>query len=200
MSKCGDKPVKADPCDPCSPPAPACGAGPAGESGTPLDWFEDMVQHCLDFATQQKEQGKRVVGIMCEYTPREGIMAAGGVPACLCGGSAEMIPAAEETLPANLCPLIKSTFGFAVNKCNPFLEMADLLVAETTCDGKKKMYEILSETYPMHVLELPQKPDEADAFEHWHREIVRLKSALEERFGVTVTDDGLRDAIRQMNR
>ena len=167
---------------------------------SPFAWFRDMVQHCYEYAVAQKEQGGKIVGIMCEFTPREIIMAAGGVPVCLCGGSAEMIPAAEEVLPANLCPLIKSTFGYSLEKANPFLEMADLLVAETTCDGKKKMYELLSETYPMHVLELPQKPDEPDAFEHWVNELVRLKEAMEERFDTVITDEALRDAIVLMNR
>ena len=164
-----------------------------------LTYFADMVQHCYDYAKQAKNAERPVVGIMCEYTPREIIMAAGGVPVCLCGGSAEMIPAAEERLPANLCPLIKSTFGYGMNKTNPFLEMADLLVAETTCDGKKKMYELLAEEREMHVLELPQKPDEESAFEHWLAEIRKLKGATEERFGAEITDEKLRESIAAMN-
>ncbi|TFG48261.1 MAG: 2-hydroxyacyl-CoA dehydratase, partial [Candidatus Brocadiia bacterium] len=102
-----------------------------------------MIQNCYDYATDAKAKGKHIVGMMCEYTPRELIMAADAVPVCLCGGSAEMIPPAEEHLPANLCPLIKSTYGYHIQKANPFLEMADLIVAETTCDGKKKMYELM---------------------------------------------------------
>ena len=168
--------------------------------GDALAWFGDMVQHCYDLACSHKEGGGKLVGIMCEYTPRELIMAAGALPVCLCGGSAEMIPAAEETLPANLCPLIKSTFGYGESGANPFLEMADLLVAETTCDGKKKMYEILRESRPMHVLELPQKPDEADALEHWVGEVRRLREGLEEKFGATITDGALREAAGAMNR
>ena len=127
-------------------------------------------------------------------------MAAGAVPVCLCGGSAEMIPPAERDLPANLCPLIKSTYGYHVTGSNPFLNMADLLVAETTCDGKKKMYERMAETRPMHVLELPQKPDQAVAFDHWLAELHGLKDALERRFGVEVTDARLRETIALMNR
>jgi len=163
-------------------------------------WFDDMVEHALAYARRAKESGRPIVGIMCEYTPRELIMAAGGVPVCLCGGSAEMIPAAEECLPPNLCPLVKSTFGFSRNQANPFLEMADLLVAETTCDGKKKMYELLAERHPMHVLELPQKPDDPAAFVHWLAEVRNLKRALEERFHTRVTAARLRRAIREMNR
>jgi benzoyl-CoA reductase/2-hydroxyglutaryl-CoA dehydratase subunit BcrC/BadD/HgdB len=183
MSTCG-----------CNTPEPP-------SAGThPADDFQDMVQRCYDYATEQKANGRKLVGIMCEYTPREIIIAAGAMPVCLCGGSAEMIPAAEQTLPSNLCPLIKSTFGYGVKKANPFLEMADLLVAETTCDGKKKMYELLRNTYPMHVLELPQKPDDAVALEHWIAELQQLIATLEAQFNITITDDNLREGIQVMNR
>jgi benzoyl-CoA reductase/2-hydroxyglutaryl-CoA dehydratase subunit BcrC/BadD/HgdB len=159
-----------------------------------------MIPNALEYATAAKAEGRPVVGILCEYTPRELILAAGGVPACLCGGSAETALLAEEELPANLCPLVKSTYGYHLARSNPFLEMADLVVAETTCDGKKKMYELMAETRPMHILELPQKPDDPDAFEHWRREIVKLRDALEERFGVEIGDEQLREASRLMNR
>lgn len=184
-----------------------CGNKSAAKRGSetrppiiPFDWFTDMVDHCLDYATGEKVKGRKVVGIMCEYTPRELIMAAGAIPVCLCGGAASMIPPAEEYLPANLCPLIKSTFGFGVEKANPFLEMADMLVAETTCDGKKKMYELLAEHRPMYVLELPQKPNDPDALAHWTRELQKLKKHLEQSFGVRITAAGLRKAVAVMNR
>ena len=174
-----------------------CGA----ESGIDLKaWFGDMIQHCYDHATAAKAAGRPIVGILCEYTPRELILAAGGLPVCLCGGDVRKIPAAEEILPSNLCPLIKSTFGYHLTGANPFLEMADLLVAETTCDGKKKMYELMAERRPMHVLELPQKPSGPDAFAHWLSELERLRAELERRFGVEITDDRLREAIGAMNR
>jgi benzoyl-CoA reductase/2-hydroxyglutaryl-CoA dehydratase subunit BcrC/BadD/HgdB len=137
---------------------------------------------------------------MCEYTPRELIMAAGGVPVCLCGGSLDMIGPAENDLPANLCPLIKSTYGYHVEKTNPFLEMTDLIVAETTCDGKKKMYELMGQTRDMAVLELPQKVDDPDAFAHWVAELKKLKARLESQFNTTITRDKLLDAIKTMNR
>ena len=123
--------------------------------------------------------GRPIVGIMCEYTPRELIMAAGGVPVCLCGGSAKMVEPAERDLPASLCPLIKSTYGYHLQRSNPFLEMADLVVAETTCDGKKKMFELLAETRPLHVLELPQKQDDDDGARALVPGDVKLKALLE---------------------
>ena len=44
----------------------------------PLAWFEKMLDHCHQHAVAAKAAGKRVVGILCEFTPRELIMAAGG--------------------------------------------------------------------------------------------------------------------------
>ncbi len=191
---------KAAQCDPtCTPQVDTQGHSGACRPEY-LAWFTDMVNHAYEFASAKKEQGSPIVGIMCEYTPRELIMAAGAVPVCMCGGSAEMITPAEEDLPSNLCPLIKSTYGYSVEKANPFMEMCDLIIAETTCDGKKKMYELLSERHPMHVLELTQKPDDEDAFLHWKSELQKLRNALEERFNTEITDDKLRAAIAEMNR
>ena len=167
---------------------------------SPLARFADMIPHCLEHARAAKDEGRPVVGITCEYTPRELIMAAGAVPVCLCGGSADMIPAAERDLPTNLCPLIKSTYGYHVEKGNPFLEMADLIVVETTCDGKKKMYELLAESRPVHVMELPQKVEDADAQAHWVRELEKVRGELERRLGVKITRKKLRAAIEVMNR
>jgi benzoyl-CoA reductase/2-hydroxyglutaryl-CoA dehydratase subunit BcrC/BadD/HgdB len=199
MSKCCKKPEgpvgQSDPATPLQPVAPK-----ATPAEAPLEWFGNMIDHCYDYAVAAKDEGRPVVGIMCEFAPRELILAAGGVPVCLCGGDADTIPAAEEHLPANLCPLIKSTYGYHVQGSNPFLEMADLVVAETTCDGKKKMFELLAESKPVHVMELTQKSDDDDAFEHWVREVAKLREELERRFGAAITDQKLREACRVMNR
>jgi benzoyl-CoA reductase/2-hydroxyglutaryl-CoA dehydratase subunit BcrC/BadD/HgdB len=186
----------------CTPAKLDCQSGnPCAENASEsfITWWREMVPHALDFAIKEKEKGRKIVGIMCEYTPRELIMAANAIPVCLCGGSAEMIPPAEEFLPVNLCPLIKSTFGYSLEKANPFLEMADLLVAETTCDGKKKMYELLAQRHPMVILELPQKPGDPETFQHWVLQILKLKEELEKRFQKQITNDGLCESIKLMN-
>jgi benzoyl-CoA reductase/2-hydroxyglutaryl-CoA dehydratase subunit BcrC/BadD/HgdB len=159
-----------------------------------------MIDHCYDYAESARVAGRPIVGIMCEFTPREIILAAGGVPVCLCGGSAATIPAAEQVLPANLCPLIKSTFGYSVTGKNPFVQWASLVVAETTCDGKKKMFELLGASIPMYVLELPQKADDRDAFEHWVLEVRKFQEHLSKRFAVEISDAALVKAIHLMNR
>jgi benzoyl-CoA reductase/2-hydroxyglutaryl-CoA dehydratase subunit BcrC/BadD/HgdB len=177
-----------------------CTANAAASGKGPLAWFHHMIEYCLEYATAEKAAGRPVVGIMCEYTPRELIMAAGAVPICLCGGSAKTIPPAEQHLPANLCPLIKSTYGFHVLRSNPFLEMADLVVGETTCDGKKKMYELMAESRPMYVLQLPHKSGDADALQYWIRELRDFREFLSKRFHAEITDETVRQSIRMLNR
>ena len=115
------------------------------------------------------------------------IINAGGMyNVLLCGFNYDPpIPLAETELPANLCPLIKSSYGNILGKTCPFAFYSDLIVGETTCDGKKKMYEMLSELKQMHVIHLPNIPDRERSLESWREELVRFKEALEERFGVT---------------
>lgn len=70
--------------------------------------------------------------------PQEIPLAAGAVVVSLCSTSDETIEEAEKDLPRNLCPLIKSSYGFGkTDKC-PYFYFSDLVVGETTCDGKKE--------------------------------------------------------------
>lgn len=146
-----------------------------------------------------KDGGKRVVGMFCSFVPVELIYAAGLIPVGLCSFTDEPIPAAEAHLPKNLCPLIKASYGFALTDTCPYFFFSDLVVGETTCDGKKKMFELLGEIKPTYVMQLPHSRDRA-ALDFWKGQIVAFKEKLEEHFGVTVTEDDIRAAIRLKNR
>lgn len=147
-----------------------------------------------------KEKGKKVVGVFCTYTPTEMILAAGAVPVGLCGMSDEPIPFAEKNLPKNLCPLIKSSYGFAVSDTCPYFYFSDMILAETTCDGKKKMYEMMGEMKYTHVMQLPQGRSGSMALESWHSEMLRLKDVLCQQLETDITDEDLRNAIHLKNR
>ena len=147
-----------------------------------------------------KDQGKNVAGVFCTYTPLELFEAAGMVSVGLCSTSDETIPDAETVLPRNLCPLIKSSYGFAItNKC-PYMHFSDIVVGETTCDGKKKMYEYLGEVKDVHVMQLPQEQDTDDAKSLWYNEIIRLKEIIEEKFNAEITNEKLENAIKNRNK
>jgi benzoyl-CoA reductase/2-hydroxyglutaryl-CoA dehydratase subunit BcrC/BadD/HgdB len=147
-----------------------------------------------------KDGGKGIVGTFCTYVPVELIMAAGLIPVGLCSTSDETIAEAEKTLPANLCPLIKASYGFAVtNKC-PYMYFADLVVGETTCDGKTKMYELLGKIKDVYVMALPHEQHGENSRALWLDEIKAFKKKLESKFGVSITDEKLRQAIKARNR
>ncbi|SFQ42878.1 Benzoyl-CoA reductase/2-hydroxyglutaryl-CoA dehydratase subunit, BcrC/BadD/HgdB [Lachnospiraceae bacterium XBB1006] len=146
----------------------------------------------------EKEKNTPVVGMYCTYFPKELVTAMGGITASLCATSEETIPDAEMDLPKNLCPLIKSSYGFAkTDKC-PYFYFSDLVVGETTCDGKKKMFEYLKKFKPVHIMELPNSQGQM-AFSLWKEEVIKLKEKLEEFFGVTITDEKVEEAIHLEN-
>ncbi len=148
---------------------------------------------------QLKDKGVPIVGVFCTFLPQELPAAMGAAVVGLCSTSDETIPDAEMDLPRNLCPLIKSSYGFAkTDKC-PFFYFSDLVVGETTCDGKKKMYEYLADFKPVYVMELPHRQTE-DGYAAYRKEIIRFQKVLEEKFEVTITEDQIREAIRVRNR
>jgi benzoyl-CoA reductase/2-hydroxyglutaryl-CoA dehydratase subunit BcrC/BadD/HgdB len=165
-----------------------------------FDEFADARKKGFLDVKEQKDNGKNVVGFYCTYTPVEIIMASGAIPVGLCATSDETTAEAEKRLPRNLCPLVKSSYGFAVTDKCPYFYFADLVVGETTCDGKKKMYELLGEIKPMHVLQLPNENKSDMSFRMYREEVVKLKERLETEFNVEITDDKLKAAIDVKNR
>lgn len=147
-----------------------------------------------------KDEGKKVVGCLCSYFPKELVLAAGAIPVGLCGTTEKPIAIAERVLPAEQCPMVKATYGRAISKTCLLFLLADCIVGETTCDGRKKMYELLAREKPMHIMDLPQLPDEKEALEHWTAEVRKLKVFIEEHVGTEITDEGLRQAIKQVNK
>ncbi len=164
-----------------------------------LQEFEQLREINLMRIKKAKEQGQKVVGIYCTFCPEELVLAAGAIPVGLCGTREEPIAAAEETLPRNLCPLIKSSYGFAATDTCPFFYFSDMIIGETTCDGKKKMFERMQELKPVHVMQLPHMKDSPAAFDLWVAEIRRLKERLEQQLEVTITDEQIWQAIDLVN-
>lgn len=148
---------------------------------------------------EMKEKNVPFVGTFCTYTPTEIIMAAGAIPVGLCSFSDETIPDAEQDLPPNLCPLIKSSYGFAKTQKCPYFYFSDLIVGETTCDGKKKMYEMLGEFKDVYCMELPNRQSEMGR-KLWKAEVIALKEKLEQKFNVEITEEKVREQVSIMNR
>ena len=146
-----------------------------------------------------KSEGRKVVGTFCVFVPDELIIAADGISVGLCAGAEFGFEEAEKLLPRNTCSLIKSFFGFKLNKVCPYIEASDMVVGETTCDGKKKAYEIFKGIQPnLYVMEVPQMKSSIDR-ELLKAEYNRFKAELEKLTGVTIDAERLKRGIATVN-
>jgi benzoyl-CoA reductase/2-hydroxyglutaryl-CoA dehydratase subunit BcrC/BadD/HgdB len=147
----------------------------------------------------EKEAGRKIIGSYCVFVPEEIVLAANATLVGLCSGADFAMDEVEKILPRNTCALIKSSFGFKLGKVCPYLESADMIVGENTCDGKKKAYEVLNHLVDnLFVMDLPQvKSDQGRAL--LRAEYVRFKAAVEALTGTSITAESLRQAIRTVN-
>jgi benzoyl-CoA reductase/2-hydroxyglutaryl-CoA dehydratase subunit BcrC/BadD/HgdB len=152
--------------------------------------IKELVEH--------RAAGGTVIGTFCLYVPEEIIRALGGQCVGLCAGAEWAYGEVERLLPQNTCALIKSAMGFKLGRVCPYAEACDLVVGETTCDGKKKMYELLGEMAPMHIMELPhmKRPEDRAL---WRAEIERLAAKLEQVSGHRLTAENLAVATKEVN-
>lgn len=147
---------------------------------------------------EHQKKGGKVFGTFCVYVPDEIVFAADAIATGLCGGSQFWVPGGEKVLPTNTCPLIKASVGARIDRTCPFFRIADMYVGETTCDGKKKAWEILAEDVPVHVMNLPQMKRAKDV-QAWAEEIETFKNIVEEFTGNKVTADKLAESIKLIN-
>ena len=127
---------------------------------------------------EHAREGGKVVATYCVFVPEELVWAAGAIPVGLCAGTQFSIPIAEEVLPRNTCALIKSSFGFKLGRICPYVQASHLIVGETTCDGKKKMFELLAEHQPVYVMEVPnKKTPQSRAL--WLQEVIAFRETIE---------------------
>ena len=177
---------------------------PANEPAVPIDLpgiydtFDEARRASFVNAMNYKQEGGKLCGYLCSYSPLELVDAAGAGAVGPCGMNNETIPDAETVLPKNLCPLIKGTYGFALTDKCPFTYFSDMILGETTCDGKKKAYEILGEDVPMYIMDVPQMKREKDILK-WKDEIADFARKVEEFTGNTITPEKLGEAIHTIN-
>ena len=147
---------------------------------------------------EARKNGQKVFGTFCVYVPDEVVIAANGIVTGLCGGSQFWVPDGEKVLPKSTCPLIKASVGARLGKTCPFFRLADMYVGETTCDGKKKAWEILGEDVPMHIMDIPQMKPPED-IERWAGEIKKFAKVVEDLTGNQITIEKLNEAIKTVN-
>ena len=147
---------------------------------------------------EHAKNGGKVVATYCVFVPEELVWATDAIPVGLCAGTQFSVPLAEEVLPANTCALIKSSFGFKLGRICPYVQASHLIVGETTCDGKKKMFEILNQYQPVYVMEVPNKKTKLSR-DLWLGEVIAFKGVIEKLTENKITLNKLTQAIKSVN-
>lgn len=167
-----------------------------------MAYFDEMISEIFGGRIKEmldaKKTGKPVVGTFCVYIPEEIVVAAGGVCVGLCGGSQGPIPDAEKILPRNICPMVKSAYGFKAGRICPYFQIVDFVYGETTCDAKKKTWEILDRLVPTYVMEIPQMKNKRDKT-LWLEEVKDFKAKVEEVCNTSISTEALAGAIKVIN-
>lgn len=143
---------------------------------------------------EHRRQGGKAVGTFCIYVPDEIALAVDVIPIPLCGGSDWPVSYADTMLPRDICPIIRSTFGMAFSGTCPYGKLKDFIVGETTCDAKKKTWDL----FGFEIMEVPQKKNDIDR-ELWLREVRAFRDMMEELSGRRVTAENLGPAIKLVN-
>ena len=168
-----------------------------------MEYFDFVISEVHGLRIEEilnaKEAGRKVVGTFCVYVPEEIVLAADGVCIGLCAGAEVGSDEAEKFIPRNTCALIKAFMGFKLSGLCPYVESADLIVGETTCDGKKKAYESFNDiTGKVYVMEIPHMKTAEDK-KLWLSEVKRFKDKMEGLSGNKITVEGLKKAASAVN-
>jgi benzoyl-CoA reductase/2-hydroxyglutaryl-CoA dehydratase subunit BcrC/BadD/HgdB len=147
-----------------------------------------------------KEQGRGVIGTFCSYIPVELFMAAGLIPVNLRPAGDEAPGEGEKILPPNLCSIVKAGFAYALTDKCPYTYFTDLIVGETGCEGRIRLYELLGKIKDVYVMKLPHTQSGAAPGDLWLEEIRRLGERIREQFKVEIRVETLRRAIAERNR
>jgi benzoyl-CoA reductase/2-hydroxyglutaryl-CoA dehydratase subunit BcrC/BadD/HgdB len=168
-----------------------------------MDYFNFVMSEVHGLRVKElrdlQAEGKKVIGSFCVFVPEEIVRAADATLVGLCTGADFATEEVDKLLPRNTCALIKSAMGFKLGQVCPYIESADMIVGENTCDGKKKSYETLNDLVPnLYVMDLPQVKT-AGGRALLAAEYQRFKDAVEELTGVTITAERLKKGIEIVN-
>jgi benzoyl-CoA reductase/2-hydroxyglutaryl-CoA dehydratase subunit BcrC/BadD/HgdB len=166
-----------------------------------MDHFERFREISADpnaYAEKWKQNGGKVVGHLCSYTPVELIVAAGALPYRILSSGAQ-ISRADSYLQAYCCGLVRGVLEDALAGRSAFLDGA---VFPHTCDTIQRLSDIWRMNIPgFHAdIILPVQLDTESAAEYMLAVLRKFKTDLEAGLGTVISEAALRDAIQVCNR
>lgn len=147
-------------------------------------------QNLTDFISSSHEKGKPVAVSFCSHVPQE-LFTAANMTSLRVPYIRDVKDSASKILIRNLCPIVKNCCDICEEDA---LKDADLIIAETSCDGKKKMYELISNQERVYFYQVPQGVDRDYVLPLISSESKYLAKHLETRFDVVITEENIRKA------
>lgn len=149
---------------------------------------------------QWKEQGKKVIGWICNYVPEEIIHAAGMLPIRVTGEQdAHSIDDATVILSSSICSFSRSCLQAMLDHKLDFL---DGFIGGNFCDATRRLSELCLLYHfaaPYTAMINPPARITDQACELYRKELLGLKRSLETAFSIQISNQALRESIKVHN-
>ncbi len=169
-------------------------------SGAPegIEVFYDTLKRIyVDMQSADIGQGKKPIGTYCVMVPQELIYAAGAVPIKLCSGNYTAFSVGDDIAPRDACPLVKAVAGFKQTGLMPLYENCSMMAVPITCDCKKKIAGMLSDTCDLFTMHIPASRNDDD-IDSYADQLYELIDKLEQVTGNEITYDTLCSGFRKV--
>jgi benzoyl-CoA reductase subunit C len=150
-------------------------------------------------AWKKAHPGRRAIGFLPVYAPREVIHAAGMLPVGVLGGGDMEIVKGDASFQSYICHLPRSTVELG---CNGSLDGLDGMIFPSTCDVIRNlsgMWQIMFPDKYVYYFDMPQNFSEEVGGRFYEHGLRTLIADLERLGGRKVTDELLRAAISEFN-
>ena len=168
-------------------------------------FMEAAVSLNNDFVREWKEAGKKVVGYTCSYVPDEIFHAAGILPYRIRGFGATETTIGDTYFGPFICSLPKACCSWPARGSSIFWTAPSSRRAAIRCGGSTnagaRRARTLQGILPNFFFHFGVPHKYADYTIKWFtEESRRLMTAVEKHFGVSITDEKLREAIQLYNK
>lgn len=171
-----------------------------GRAGELLKEFSEIAGALSNpYIEDWKKGGGKVIGMVCCVVPKELILAAGMLPFRLRGTGSQGTELSEKFTGDLCCSFPRNFFNQAQKGKLDFL---DGVVFTNNCDHYRRLYDNWHtagiRTPFLHMISNPKRI--AEQARQWYEdEMTMLCHHLQEHFGVTITEENLKQAIRLSN-
>ena len=169
-----------------------------------VDYCQEIFED-IDFTKAREwkdaEPGRKVIGYMPVYVPREIIHAAGMLPLGVLGGGADMeVIHGDAYYQSYICRIPRSTIELAITKR---LDFVDGMMFPSICDVIRNLSGIWQLMYEdkkfVKYFDVPQNYKDEVGGDFYFHELEELKHSLEQLSGRKITDADLANSIEVYN-